>query len=121
MVKAGEKFEYVGEKTDYYTPGKVYAVTGGKRDFDFRFSMTDDRGGGHWWSDEAMKEKFKTVQKGPIREVRRREIAPGVYGIVHVTSRETISIVNKCHTPEQLREASHLLAQIAEVLEDSNG
>jgi len=58
---------------------------------------------------------------GPIREVRRREIVPGVYGIVRLLSRGSVGVETNLYTAEQLREAAHLFNQLAEVLEEQEG
>jgi len=68
--------------------------------------------------------------QGPIREVRRREILPGVYGAIYVDGSHAGNMVGlqffekSSHainilTAEQLREAAHLFVQLAEVLEES--
>lgn len=122
MVKAGEKFEYVGKKTDYYTPGKIYAVTQ-ETYRDGSHCMQDDGGDQHWWDEESMKGSFKPYSptQGPIREVRRREISDGVYGIVKVCNSATLMeiYINARPSPEELREAAHTLSQIAEVAEEN--
>lgn len=64
---------------------------------------------------------FETV--GPIRTVTRREIVPGQYGHIEISdvNEEGASLWlprNKRWTSGQLREAAHVLNQIAEVLED---
>lgn len=54
----------------------------------------------------------------PIRTVTRREIVPGKYGIVTIKECGFIHI-NTMGTPDNLREAAHLLNQIAEALEEN--
>lgn len=56
----------------------------------------------------------------PIRTVTRKEIVPGVYGIVRVARPDVgLSVsLDPFNTPEELREAAHILNQLAEVLED---
>lgn len=62
------------------------------------------------------------LTQGPIREVRKREIVPGSWGIVALYKSEvsgiSIGIDEVNPTPEQLREAAHLFNQLAEVLEE---
>lgn len=69
------------------------------------------------------------VHQSPIRTVTRREIVPGVYGKVEVEKHDThptYLMVRVCDirgtfrimNAEELREAAHILNQIAEVLED---
>lgn len=55
--------------------------------------------------------------EGPIRTVTRREIVPGDYGAVRVTEGRYIHCRSMA-TAEELREAAHILNQLAEVLED---
>jgi hypothetical protein len=52
----------------------------------------------------------------PIRTITRREIVPGQYGAVWLETDGRI-VINGTHTPEELREAAHVLNQIAEYLE----
>lgn len=56
--------------------------------------------------------------KSPIRTVKRREIVAGKYGIVTIKECGFIHI-NTMGTPDNLREAAHILNQIAEVLEEN--
>lgn len=63
--------------------------------------------------------------QGPIREVRRREVVPGVYGRVKISEDGKMIGLTSCGfdhyttiTPGELREAAHLFVQLAEVLED---
>lgn len=62
------------------------------------------------WQDET---------PSPIHTVTRREIVAGKYGVVYISSANEIWIAARKHTPEELREAAHLLNQIAEVLEEN--
>lgn len=62
------------------------------------------------WQDEA---------PSPIRTVKRREIVAGNYGAVAITKSNKVMIPAGYYTPEELREAAHILNQIAEVLEDN--
>lgn len=47
----------------------------------------------------------------------RREIVCGDYGIVHVEKGCDIHIPEYKYTPDELREAAHVLNQIAEYIE----
>jgi hypothetical protein len=92
-----------------------------------------DRGGNYGISTEYEESlELKTTQ-GPIREVRRREIVPGVYGRIEVkpwsskpdtlvfgftSSASGMADFMAVLTAEELREASHILAQMAEVMEE---
>lgn len=61
------------------------------------------------------------TDQGPIRTITRREIVPGVYGIVRISGSGKSIDVDMEHnglTVEQAREAAHLFVQIAEFLED---
>lgn len=55
----------------------------------------------------------------PILTVTRREIVAGNYGAVAITKRNKVMIAAGEYTAEELREAAHLLNQIAEVLEEN--
>lgn len=55
-------------------------------------------------------------QDSPIRTVKRREIVAGNYGAVAITKSNKVMIPAGDYTAEELREAAHLLNQIAEVL-----
>lgn len=54
---------------------------------------------------------------GPIRTVTRREIVPGTYGRVKVTQGLYVHC-NSMRNAEELREAAHLLNQLAEFMEE---
>lgn len=66
---------------------------------------------------------------GPIRTVTRREIVPGVYGALridsHISSKVYIGFNTECGNrfiglgATELREAAHILNQLAEALEDA--
>lgn len=67
---------------------------------------------------------------GPIRTVTRREIIPGVYGRVHVGQTGGGKVVvsmggfgmvmqQQSFTANELREAAHILNQLAEALDDA--
>lgn len=60
------------------------------------------------WQDEA---------PSPIRTVTRRQIVPGVYGSLHVYNDGTYGVIDS--NPDNIREAAHILNQIAEVLEEN--
>lgn len=65
---------------------------------------------------------------GPIRTVTRREIVPGVYGNLDISSfsrsKVFVGLKTECGNryvymnATELREAAHVLNQLAEVLED---
>lgn len=67
---------------------------------------------------------------GPVRTVTRREIVPGTYGKIFINdyneSANTVSLNVKddfgCvyFNAEELREAAHILNQLAEALEDKS-
>lgn len=57
-------------------------------------------------------------QPSTLRIVTRREVVPGTYGIVQVTSNREIKIQLGKYSADKLREAAHILNQIAEALED---
>lgn len=57
----------------------------------------------------------------PIRTVTRKEIVPGVYGhiSIDVTSNKYVGVhINSNMDAAELREAAHILNQIAEALEN---
>lgn len=47
-----------------------------------------------------------------------RRVTPGKYGIVDVTDTGRVEIFSSVYTADELREAAHVLNQIAEVLDD---
>jgi hypothetical protein len=54
----------------------------------------------------------------PIRTITRKEIVQGNYGIVAITKSNKVMIAAGNYTADQLREAAHILNQIAEALEN---
>lgn len=63
-------------------------------------------------------------EPSPIRTVTRREIVAGVYGCVEVDNVNSDGVSlwlprNKRWSSEELREAAHILNQIAEVLQEN--
>lgn len=65
------------------------------------------------------KDEFDIVEDlSPVRTVTRKEIVPGVYGGVVIGGNGSILLPQKVYKAEQLREAAHILNQIAEALED---
>lgn len=62
------------------------------------------------WQDES---------PSPIRTVTRREIVPGSYGVIQVHKDGKIGMLPSVKSADQLREAAHILNQIAEVLEEN--
>lgn len=76
----------------------------------------DDSGYYNWWFAEYFE---PTAQSTPIRTVTRKEIVAGNYGAVAITKSNKIMIAAANYTAEQLREAAHILNQIAEVLEEN--
>lgn len=50
-------------------------------------------------------------------EEKRKKIEPGRYGAVLLYINDAVGIPPSYYTPEQLREAAHILNQIAEYLE----
>ncbi len=67
--------------------------------------------------DDLIEEWQDPTPTTPIRTITRREIVPGDYGVVGVTQDCNIVIYKSKYTPEELREAAHILNQIAEYLE----
>lgn len=58
-------------------------------------------------------------EPSPIRTVTRREIVAGNYGAVAITKSNNVMIPAGEYTAEELREAAHLLNQIAEILQEN--
>lgn len=54
----------------------------------------------------------------PVRTVTRREIVAGCYGNIHIDKRGFITML-ATNRAENIREAAHLLNQIAEVLQEN--
>lgn len=57
-------------------------------------------------------------EPSPIRTVTRKEIVPGVYGAVVIGENKSVLVPQRIYTSDKLREAAHILNQIAEALED---
>lgn len=64
--------------------------------------------------------------QGPIRKIRRRDIVPGIYGVVIVSDTQDVEggirlridrSLSGCNADE-LREAAHLFTQLAEFLDE---
>lgn len=118
MVKVGQDYVWIGESGEYYTLGKTYRVL--IVHGDGCFQMEDDKMNHNWWNEDSMTGNFE-LKEGPIRTITRREIVPGVYGIVRISGSGKSIDVDMEHdglTVEQAREAAHLFVQIAEFLED---
>lgn len=99
----------VDQKRGLYKKGDMF--DGSEVDL---YMFTDDKGHHHF----APRNNFDIVEDNrPIRTVTRREVVPGKYGIVTIKECGFIHI-NAMGTPEKLREAAHILNQIAEALED---
>lgn len=95
------------------TVGKQYTVG---RDGLFE----DDEGDRFAWS-SATFEVVSRASQGPVRTVTRKEIVPGVYGVLEVAVVEDwvgieMSVLGA--GPEELRAAIATLVQIADALED---
>lgn len=87
----------------------------------YKTYRNDGTFGGTFRECDLISEWEDTTTQGLIREVRRREIVPGQWGIVHVRRDGFLWVDGNKYTPEQLREAAHLFNQISEVLEDHHG
>jgi hypothetical protein len=116
-IRVPENAEYV---PNYLTRGKVYEC-------DYVGCIVDDEGSkiivnipscaflrGTAW---------EVVSCEPIREVTKRELVAGKYGIVEIdnVNDEGVSIwlpANRRYDASTLREAAHTLNQIAEFLEN---
>lgn len=126
-MKIGDKYRFIGEpnKHGFYTKGKVYEIT---NIFEGSLYMEDNFGKSHSWNEESVNEKFEPASS-PIRTVTRREIVAGLYGKVFINDYDelanTVSLNVKedfgcvSFNAEELREAAHILNQIAEVLSDN--
>lgn len=56
-------------------------------------------------------------EKKIMPNVVSRQISKGQYGITYINEDGHICVDSGIHTPEELREAAHVLNQIAEYLE----
>lgn len=90
---------YVGDEALRRNDGTV----GGNGAFSDSFDLISE------WQDEP----------SPIRTVTRREIVAGVYGRVVIGENGSILLPQRIYTAEELREAAHILNQIAEVLQEN--
>lgn len=70
-------------------------------------------------SDCDLISEWKDETPSPIRTVTRREIVAGNYGIVAITKSNKVMIAAGYYTAEELREAAHILNQVAEVLQEN--
>lgn len=88
----------------------------------FVMFSVEDVGDGYSWLIRS--DDIELVNDGPVREVTRREIVPGVYGRVVVESCEDCEVAvsftdeSRWLNADELREAAHLFNQLAEALED---
>lgn len=100
----------VDQKRGLYKKGDMF--DGSEVDL---YMFTDDKGHHHF----APRINFDVIEDNrPVRTVTRKEIVPGSYGIVQVTSSREIKIQLGKYSADKLREAAHILNQIAEALED---
>lgn len=103
-----------------FTHGKDYIVRSMTENGIRTEVEKDDSGNKNGW----LTEFFIASQPSPIRTVMRRDIVAGIYGSIVVDEVFCDSIRYIIHedangTAEELREAAHILNQIAEVLEDN--
>lgn len=77
-----------------------------------------DNEGLHRMRHKSEFELIDDVPRLPVRTMIRKKIIPGTYGVVSITKENKILIQRGSYTHEQLREAAHILNQIAEALED---
>ena len=120
-MKIGDRVKYVGSNR-YYNPQRLGKFGVVRDRFDDTSVNIISESGDVWFGvyDENLEVVKNAENQSLISTVTRREIVPGQYGIVHVTSYGNVSIMKKIgNTPEQLREAAHILNQIAEVLEEN--
>lgn len=91
---------------------------------------TDGFSWSEWYSNgrcllegEHERDLISEWEEGPVRTVSRKEIVPGMYGKVCVQEKVRggglfgVAMVST-KDPNELREAAHILNQIAEALED---
>lgn len=101
----------------YFTKGKSYMLK-----YINRYGepvLIDKRGKEHEWAIGHFKLSFKKECLSPIRTVTRLEIVPGSYGVIQVHKDGKIGMLPSVKSADQLREAAHILNQIAEVLEEN--
>ena len=94
MEKFDRYFKCPQENEFYYSDGVMY-----------RAAPTDDDIISEW-----------AEENSPVREVTRRELVAGKYGIVYVDG-GAVCIGANNYSSNELREAAHTLNQIAEYLE----
>lgn len=120
MFKVGDVVECLVDCQDAFTKGGEYKVQSVGPDI---VNVERDDSG---YPNSLMKEYFRLAEpiESPVRTVTRREIVPGTYGCVEVEMHSYgMNVVadfsgGRC-TAEELREAAHILNQIAEVLEEN--
>lgn len=121
--KVGDRVTLKSDVNPYagWTHGKEYVVTRVFKDecgYNRIKTNIDDFG---FTTNGWLAEYFEPIEAGPVRTVTRKEIVPGVYGKVDVSLYPDGSPCVSVSFPrgaEQLREAAHILNQIAEALED---
>ncbi len=95
-----------------FTAGKEYTVT---RTNLYSVGMNDDRGRDNGWGEEH----FELANPSPIRTVTRREIVPGVSGILQWYEDGSVLVAPCTPTPDELREAARIFNDIADVLDEN--
>lgn len=121
----GQRVEYVGKSelcVQKCHLGKKGTIAGVNYLYMDCFNVVFDDGTSNMGTYPENLKPIKPNNASPIRTVTRREIVPGVYGALEVT-RVYKDGVNICANPgkwsdTELREAAHILVQLAEVLED---
>lgn len=118
--KAGDRVRALESVRGQFTAGCVYSV----RDCDpYGVEiMADDSGKKNGWSLDKFELAAACANPSPFRVITRREIIVGVHGYVEILDNPDaglmFSLPSNNYTAEELREAAHILNQIAEVLED---
>lgn len=115
-MKIGDRVKYVGSN-GYYNPQRLgkFGIIKDRYD-DISVNVISESGDVWCGVYDANLEVVKnTESRSPIREVRRREIVAGNYGIVAITKNNKVMIAAGDHSSDELDEAAHILNQLAEV------
>lgn len=133
--KLGDELVFVGAENGkgFYTRNKQYTITADHGDG--QYQLTDNGSGDHWWETSTLDENFRFMSS-PVREITRKELVAGQFGIVTVGScmnwyggsgegKKTvvIDLIERVNlygaTAQELRDAARVFTEIADYLDES--
>lgn len=121
--KAGDTVEAIDSAAGQFTKGSRYTVSE-HSSYDVVSVEKDDKGSTtNGWSASKFKLVTRPAAPSPIRT--RREIVPGVYGLIEVggvkDGRIFIRVGGDAYKADDIREIIHIASQVLEVLEENAG